>query len=371
MSRRIGLLTLPLHSNYGGIIQVAALCAYVKELGFQPVLLRKEHQKTAWKSAVIELLKRIPGQNIGNYRSQFLKLGRHAKFMEMFLAEQSKASHSPAQLAAESQRLGFESVIVGSDQVWRLDYIDDGAYDAYFLSFLQDTPIRRISYAASFGTDQWTDETKIKPVSELLAGFHAVSVREDTGVALCRDCFSRADALHVLDPTLLVERCFYDGVIAALAPGRSDGGLYAYVLDRSTAKQAIITAVQDAEGLATVTVAEPETDLEGYVNMGEWMRRFRDADFVVTDSYHGMIFSIIHEKQFIAIGNSGRGLTRFTSLLGLLGLQGRLVDAASGVPATGGTLAKIDYTAVNARIGELRAASRAFLADALAGEVVP
>lgn len=366
MTQRIGLLTLPLHSNYGGIIQIAALSAFVRALGLQPVLLRKEHQKASWKRMIIEVLKRLPGQNIANYRNQNLKLERHAAFMKAFLPQQSRVSRSPADLRKECDRLGLDAVVVGSDQVWRLDYIDDGAYDAYFLSFLVGSPIRRVSYAASFGTDRWPDETKVDDVSRLLAGFQAVSVREDSGRMLCAERFGRSDAVHVLDPTLLVDRSFHEEVIETLAPGRAEGGLYAYVLDRSSAKRDIIDAVGRAEGLSAITLAEPENDLAGYVNLGEWVRRFRDADFVVTDSYHGMIFSIIFEKQFVAIGNAGRGLTRFKSLLDQLGLEDRLVEAGSERAQLSG--ARIDYDRVNRRIVELRMKSRAFLCDALAVE---
>ncbi|WP_423162762.1 polysaccharide pyruvyl transferase family protein [Stenotrophomonas maltophilia] len=363
MTQRIGLLTLPLHSNYGGIIQIAALSAFVRALGLQPVLLRKEHQKAGWKRMVIEVLKRLPGQNIANYRNQYLKLQRHAAFMEAFLPEQSRVSRSPAELRMECDRLGLDAVVVGSDQVWRLDYIDDGAYDAYFLSFLVGSPIRRVSYAASFGTDRWPDASRVEDVSRLLAGFQAVSVREDSGQELCADRFGRSDAVHVLDPTLLVDRSFHEEVIATLAPGRGEGGLYAYVLDRSAAKKAIIDAAGQSENLSKITIAEPENDLEGYVDLGEWVRRFRDAEFVVTDSYHGMIFSIIFEKQFVAIGNAGRGLTRFKSLLAQLGLEDRLVEVGNERVQLPG--AQIDYSRVNRRIAELRMKSRAFLSDAL------
>lgn len=369
MTRRIGLLTLPLHSNYGGIIQVAALNACVRALGLEPILLRKEHQKAAWKRLVIEVLKRLPGQNIANYRNQHLKLGRHAAFMKAFLPEQSRVSRSPVQLRTECDRLGLDAVVVGSDQVWRLDYIDDGGYDAYFLSFLEGSSIRRVSYAASFGTDRWPDDGKVDDVTRLLAGFQAVSVREDSGKLLCADRFDRTDAVHVLDPTLLVDRSFHEEVIAALAPGHGEGGLYAYVLDRSPAKKAIIDAAERVANLSKVTIAEPENDLAGYVNLGEWVRRFRDADFVVTDSYHGMIFSIIFEKQFVAIGNAGRGLTRFKSLLIQLGLEDRLVEAGNGQQQLPGT--RIDFGRVNRCIEELRTKSRAFLSGALAMEARP
>ncbi len=362
--QRVGLLTLPLHSNYGGIIQAAALYALLQEFGHHPVLLRKAHNRVWWKRAIVEVLKWLPGQNLANFRNQHLKLQRHAKFIDEFLPGKSRLCYSDLELKAECDRLGVDTVVVGSDQVWRLDYIDDGFYDSYFLSFLEGSMVRRISYAASFGTDRWTDEYKVAAVSRLLSGFSAVSVREDSGIALCAEYFGCEGVAHVLDPTLLIDRSFHESVVAALATGRAERGLYAYVLDGSAATLAVVEAVQRSERLSKVIVAAPEVDLAGYVNMGEWLCRFRDAEFVVTDSYHGMIFSIVFEKQFVAVGNIVRGLTRFKSLLTLLGLQDRLIEAVEGeVHYPSGV---IDYVVVNQRLAELRRDSRDFLAAALA-----
>lgn len=371
MTKRIGLLTLPLHSNYGGIIQVAALYSVLESAGFQPFLLKKKTYRASWKNIVIGALERVPGQNLGNYRRQHLKFRKHAEFITSFMPSVSEGCSTPTDLGREVDRLGLDAVVVGSDQVWRLDYINDGYYDAYFLSFLNGSRATGVSYAASFGTDVWPDDAKSERVRELLGSFDAVSVREDSGQRLCREKFGRTDAVHVLDPTLLAPRSFHESVIERLGAEGPKGGLFAYVLDQSPAKLQIIESVRVGRGIESALITEPEASLTNYVHLGEWLRRFRDADFVVTDSYHGMIFSIIFEKQFVAIGNNGRGLTRFTSLLKLLNLEDRLFTSEVRDQQFVENMLRtdIDYVRVREHLTELRASSLNFLVNAVSGDL--
>ena len=98
----------------------------------------------------------------------------------------------------------------------------------------------------------------------------------------------------------------------------------------------------------------------------EWLRAFAQADFVVTDSFHGCVFSIIHRKPFIAVANEGRGIDRFTSLLGYLGLQDRLVFSMEDYrQKRSALLAPIDFAPVAEKLVQAQEASLAFLREAL------
>ena len=100
--------------------------------------------------------------------------------------------------------------------------------------------------------------------------------------------------------------------------------------------------------------------------MSQWLANFADADFVVTDSFHGCVFSIIFGKPFIAIGNAERGLGRFQSLLGELGLNDRLITGLSDYQTRNDKLlATLNYEPVRARIDKLRQSSLQFLTDSL------
>ena len=94
----------------------------------------------------------------------------------------------------------------------------------------------------------------------------------------------------------------------------------------------------------------------------QWLCSFRDANFIITDSFHGCVFSIIYNKPFIAIGNKSRGLSRFTSLLKLFGLEGRLVDCLSEVNEDVVNM-NIDWRKINAILKDEQRRSRKFLKE--------
>ncbi|MFT4253908.1 MAG: polysaccharide pyruvyl transferase family protein, partial [Caulobacter sp.] len=239
----------------------------------------------------------------------------------------------------------------------------DGDELNYFLDFGKPG-LRRLSYAASFGHSQWAYPARAEAVKAALARMDHVSVREASGKTICAQELGRDDAVHVLDPTLVVERALYDRI----APGEESGeGVVTYVLDHAERVRSIAQAASEAIGrpgkIKAISTRDENMDVAG------WIRSFRAADFVVTDSFHGMVFAIVFGKPFIVVPNDGRGLDRFVSLLGLLGLTHRL----AGPQDDGETLkaiinAPVDYSAVNARLAELREASKDYLRAALAPE---
>ncbi len=101
----------------------------------------------------------------------------------------------------------------------------------------------------------------------------------------------------------------------------------------------------------------------------EWLSYFKNSDFVITDSFHGTCMAILFGKPFIAIGNPGRGTSRFESLLGSLGLTGRYVQEAEQIKSRIELLEAVDYASVNRILEEQRAVSRQWLLDALDGKI--
>ena len=224
----------------------------------------------------------------------------------------------------------FDAIVVGSDQVWRPKYFEPmfgEGIDNAFLSFAHNWKIKRISYAASFGTEDWeyTDEyTRL--CSELLGLFDAITVREESGVRLCKDKFG-VDAEHVLDPTMLLSKDDYMKLFDVANTPESPGNLLAYVLDDSPEKTEMINKISKEKGLVPFRVnakakcagAPVEERIQPPVEA--WLRGFHDAEFVVTDSFHACVFSIIFGKPFVVIGNKERGMARFESLLKMFGLE--------------------------------------------------
>lgn len=352
-SRHVGVMTLPLHSNYGGLMQIIALYAAVRDLGHRPVLLDKIENFSGPKRLISALLETLPGQNLRQIRARALARRFHRAFLEQVMPMWSKPVRSGADIEAELDRLQIDTVVVGSDQVWRLDYQADGGALNFFLDF-GDESLRRVSYAASFGHSRWPAPELVPAVGRLIRRFDAVSVRETSGVEICRENFGRDDAVHLLDPTLLHEASFYE---ALLEPPAKRGGVLTYVLDHDEAAAQIARAYGDEITKMTLNARE-------ILSVPQWLGRIAAADFVVTDSYHGTIFSIIFGKPFITLVNKARGQDRFTSLFPALGLGARLVSDLAGVRPE--DLPPMpDYADIRARLAGMRAQSLDFLQRAL------
>lgn len=361
---RVGILTLHFHVNYGGMLQAAALYRLLKDEGFEPVLLRKEPENLSpFKRLIRNLLRVIPGQNIGGVRARAKARSTHDPFLRRFIPNSTRPCHNREELrlAVEQWRLG--AVVVGSDQVWRSEYHQDSNYPVYFLDFVP-AGVRKLSYAASFGHSEWRYPEWLEEVSGLLADFDAVSVREQSGAVICRDTLGRDDCHLVLDPTLVVDPVFYS---EAAAPARlkSQHSLVTYILDQSEGAEAIRASVETAMP-DTCTTTSLSIGWEGeQPEVGEWLRAFMDADFVITDSYHGTIFAILFGKDFIAVGNKDRGLDRFTTLLERLDLTDRLVLGHDPARIASLVSRPINYEQVNERLAASRKTSKAFFSSAL------
>lgn len=367
MAPRVGILTLHLHVNYGGYLQAAALYRLLEDEGFEPVLLRKEPENLSGAGRLIRnLLRAIPGQNLGGVRGRAKARARHEPFTRRFIPKITRPCHNRKELRSEVEQRGLDAVVVGSDQVWRMDFHQDSNHAVYFLSFVP-AGVRKLSYAASFGYPDWRYPDLMEEAAGLLASFDAVSVREQSGIAICRNTLGREQCDLVLDPTLVVDPTLYEQAAAPSQP-RSRPTLVSYVLDQSAKSIAARDAVE-AVLPATYEKIMLSCDWENrQVSVGEWLRAFMDADVVFTDSFHGTVFSILFGKKFITLGSKDRGLDRLTTLLESVGLTDRLVldeDLAKIAPLVN---QDIDYEPVNERLTALRRTSRSYLLSALGRE---
>lgn len=361
-STRVGLLTLPLSVNYGGILQMLALHDALKQEGFEPVLLDKRARFRTAREVILSWLGRIPMQDLRGARSATLAARKHRKYFEQRVDLRSRPVKSGRDIERELARLGLSSVVVGSDQVWRLRYQKDADELNYFLNFGDDA-LRRVAYGASFGHGHWDGSERTAEIRTCMSRFDAIAVREKSGQAICSEVFGRGDAAFVLDPTLLHDTAHYR---AMLEPVEARPGVLVYVLDRQREARQLADAVAAQHGGLPVRVLSPSA--RDFTSIPQWLSEFANAEFVVTDSFHGTVFSILFEKPFLTLLNSHRGLDRFTSLFDTLGLHGRgLTDWSGGVPAAAEQ--PLDFAAISDALTALRGSSRAFLRQALSGGV--
>lgn len=370
MNKKIGLLTLPLKDNYGGILQALALYTQLERMGCEVTLIRKEVFYPFWKKVLVLALQWLPFQNYKNFRSTRINSKIHKPIIDSIITRKTDVAITRSDLERMAFEYKFDAVVVGSDQVWRPQYTDRIYYGAYFLDFLGEGQTRRISYAASFGLDYWSYPDKENEVRSLLSKFDALSSREMSGVKLCAD-FGRSDCAHVVDPTLLVGKEFYKSLMGKTSLA-TDKSVLCYILDDCGLKRNIVSSCMSSlgHGYAPRYIYSGGNGRQSY-SIPEWLRAFSDAEYVITDSFHGVVFSIVFNKKFVAISNPERGAGRFDSLLSRLELRERLISIGSGADVTRDASMligkEIDYDRVNALLDDWRLSSNKFLNEALNG----
>lgn len=340
---KIAILTHPLWTNYGGILQAYALQTYLTRMGQNVVVINREYRDyPSLKLFILRL-----GITIKNFiRVYFLKrrqftvlnpLSAHyhniwrgyevQPFVKEYIS-QSRELRNSKSLRRYLKHHKFDCFIVGSDQVWRPSYVAN--VTDYFLKEVPGTSkALKVAYAASFGADKWEFSPALTEECAYLAKkFDAISVREASGVKLCKE-FLGVEAEHVLDPTMLLDADDYIKLIDNVSTLPSEGNAFCYILDESPEVASIISDIATAGFKifkASIYVPSTEENARPYqMTVEQWLRSFRDAEFVITDSFHACVFSILFRKPFLAWVNKERGSSRFESLLEMFGLKGRLV----------------------------------------------
>ena len=380
---KIGILTQPLLSNYGGLLQNYALQQTLIRAGHDVETLdHANYGKFSNPLYAILLpwfLYALGRQGYPKYqltdKEKLVIYSKTEKFINKYL-KRTVILKSEKDFVKQGKEGGYDAYVVGSDQCWRPCYNGRTIQDM-FLNFVgAESNVRRIAYAASFGTDVWeyTPEQTAR-FAPLAQRFDLVTVREDSGVKLCKDYFG-VTATHVLDPTMLLTKEDYIRIINAEKEPKAKGSLFNYILDPDTTKTSFINRVANELCLTPFQVlpkhqAETRTKedvkkrIEDCVFFGvtAWLRAFMDAEMVIVDSFHGMVFSIIFNKPFWVIGNAERGMARFNSLLKLFTLENRLIDVAH---LDSVDFAKpIDWNNVNTLLEQQRACSKRLLLNAL------
>jgi polysaccharide pyruvyl transferase WcaK-like protein len=378
---KIGILTQPLHNNYGGLLQAYALKEVLHSLGHEVIIINRQSKKVSSFRKFGSIAKSILfGRTIAPnvLLNEYLKglISRETrKFREKFIPNLTHLITDNEGMQ-DLNNMGFDAYVVGSDQCWRPRY--SPSIRNYFLDFaINDNRVKRIAYAASFGVSHWEFTNEDTDVCrELLKKFDAISVREDSAIDLIKNKLGIGDAIHVLDPTMLLSKEHYNDLVESEKSSVTPGNLNVYVLDKTPEKDKLVRQIEEKLQLKAFEVLPVQRlneqkvskgNIEDFVypNPAAWIRGFQDAKFVVTDSFHGTVFSILHNVPFIVIGNSERGLSRFQSLLKLFGLEDRLITDVDSVNIGNFTYKNLDWSRVNKILNKERDKSLEFLKKGL------
>ena len=331
--------------NFGGVLTYYALYKLVLDLGLEPLMIEARYNSKGLPSSPALLGAKYPGYYLARYRNtvdEQYELNEHAS-----------------------------KFIVGSDQVWNRDLLNQSTVECYMLDFVDD-PMKRISIASSFGTGslKGTEEEQQKFI-ELLKKFDSVSVRENSGVKLCDKLGIKAT--RILDPVLLCDEKHYMDLIDS-----SDAVLptnYAFYYLGNVSSPNIETVAQKM-GYGIIKIRRrpkkddvvPETPVTDIGTVENWLKCIYNSSFVVSDSYHATVFAILFKKPFVLIHGKIKSddneADKFTTLLNMFGLRDRLFKSANEVSIED-LMKPIDYDKVHSILEREREISMEWVRKAL------
>lgn len=346
---KISLLTFSKESNFGANLQCYALCKTLQNMGHRVDIIDIQIPKIffSWYTILLQ----IP--------QDFLFFLFRKTYLDFFTRKYKTISE-----LREGQHKS-DLYIVGSDQVWNPDITKRLDSLVYFFSFLPDS-VRRISYAASFGTESWQAPALTDEVKMLLHKFKAVGVREQTGVAICKDTFG-IDARLVVDPTLLLSS--YDNICGKYNPQRETNELVYFTFIRNKAEQRVIAEFAKTNKMQAMALRSnrPISGFKSrvYLSVAEWLNSIRYAKLVVTFSFHCMVFCILFHKKFVAVSAKAGRATRQEGLLELLGMSDHFCRESSELYRTMEHVNNkdIDYAVIDKKVKEIREDSLDFLKE--------
>lgn len=342
---KIGILTFPRAINYGAALQAAALQCVLQEQGADASLIDYNCEAIARTSRIFDFKQILDARyviaHLGNLPLAVKRQKAFASFWDSYLRFSNEKPE------------GFDAIVAGSDQVWNYKLTGDDWF--YYLDF-EKKSTKKVAYAASFGLSEIPQE-KHAVLRPLLEDFDHLSVRENTAAKLV-DQISGRQAQVVLDPTLLLTKTQW----AEMAdPGFTQKNyIFVYTLFNSDSLWEFAYELSRKTGLPIRTVSysrfhKREAEYSYTAGPAQWLSYMLNADYVVTNSFHGFAFSVNFQKQFyyeLPPHSSGVG-SRLSDIAEAYGLAHRELSRADEKP--------IDYAPVQEKLAKARIASMDFI----------
>lgn len=339
--------------NYGSALTSFALNRVLRKMGYSVLML--EHRGI------------IPREKYDSYGIQF---AQHFYDISKITTEKNFSRFNDV----------CDTFLVGSDQLWNWWCIKDLGFSFFFLDFVNKNH-KKIAYATSFGSS-WSSfpENQRIRVSYFLNRFDAISVREKSGVSICKRDFN-SNAEWVLDPVFLCDKESYDEAISLSKKKEAEPYVFAYILDPTEDKLNAVKHVASEQKLSyriAVDGLGDRVNLQKLLNsdsniisdlrIEDWLYYIKNSNYIVTDSFHGFCFSVIFNKQAIAFVNSHRGKARFDSIADVTGLGEYIIESSDQIVSRELLTKKIDYITVNNRLAPFIEYSMDWLKMALESE---
>lgn len=362
---KIGILTFHCAHNYGAVLQCYGLQEYLKSLGHEVYVIdyrpsyitsHRDYVRFNPRFLLTKNIKLLPKVfwtqlKLSKYRNR--RWNKFNDFITKYLnLYQIKGSNFDGH--------EFDLCIVGSDQVWN-SRITGGKFEPLYFGVNFKCPV--ISYAASTIVNNFSDKEK-NELSELLKNFSAASVREKKLSQQIKE-FSGCEPVVVVDPTILAGKEAFISLANSKREEVKEKYILSYTIHEDPSLHAFAEKIAKAEGLQIIEIASTYT-LHRYktklydVSIPEFITLFRNAEYVITNSFHGTAFSLLFQKKFYTIRQNNEVDDRVESMLRQINLLDRFVQSNYD-----GVQSKIDYTSVEKNIWNYRQSSIAFITKEL------
>ena len=366
---KVGTITYHRAVNYGAVLQTYALQKVLDKLEIENEVIDYRADYIEWiykpfcmrdRKSVGDFFKILRGAPIKNKkRNQFFR----------FINENIRVSKPYTKETLSTSNEVYDCFLTGSDQVFNLECSN---YDEnYFLNFVNEDK-KRNSYAASFGFDD-APEADVEKYKKLLTGFKNISVREKQGVKIAKEIADK-DAVEVLDPTLLISGNEWREIVKH-TPKYDKKYILIYALKPSEMLMEFANELKRLTGYDMVFIKDSLTK-EGQnvlskdvkyvkdVDPFEFVNYFANAEYIITNSFHGTAFSINFNKKFFTefLDPALRVNSRLENILEMIGLKSRKIESLDSL-----TLADIDYTKVNQVLKERKEVSLEYLKKVIKG----
>lgn len=380
---RIGIVTYWSSSdNYGQQLQCFALQKYLIGLGYDAYLIK--YMPTShiplWRRIARSVKYRLLVSSVQKEKDKKLKLicernkllncrRGFKEFRDKYIKSTEFVYRNIKEL--RNNPPDADIYICGSDQVWN-NSLKDPDTAGWFLDFGKPT-VKRVSYAASIGRD--IDSSEINRFTKYLKNFNAISVREQKAYILCHQLgFDKS--IIAIDPTLLLNSADYDS-IEIDSNGTDVAGkpyVFIYTLNIRTAEEIYWDDFQkiiDKDELQIRSVSSsgylPARELlSGIENeqatIPEWLNLIKHSEYVITTSFHGVVFCLLYHKPFYAVllqNEYSKGNDRIISLLANVGLENRAIASTQDIEKA--HIADICWEEIDEKIHQFRKKSIDFL----------
>ncbi len=369
MKKIIGLQTPHYAPNYGAKLQAFAIAEALRNMGYDIEYINRRPLKASMQKNILNKLL----AQIEEKRQKLL-----FDFEKTYLQPQTTPIYNNSNFN-QLDINKYYAIIVGSDQMWRDDYYHAGFELTPYLFYVKESKIRRIAYAVSFGknTCKHPENRKLQ-IENLIHKFNAISVREKSGVNILKNEF-HTDGIWVCDPTLLHKAEIYIKKFHLNKTLIENNIITAYILDNSTcffekSKKIAKTLQLPISFLIKGKYSNllykrffnriPQfNEMPSVIN---WLYQIQNSKYIVTDSYHGLLFSIIFKKQFVVFDRTAGGSERYNSILEYLDLKDRLFSKEANINSVVNKLKEdIDYSKIEQKLDIFRNISLKYLRSSL------